>query len=103
MSDTNPRASIRLPDDFVYGELRADHVKVPTPAPPPPLGPLAAFVGDWVGNGFNTIFRPASAATPTILPNPVPSSDNILELNLTSESLSFSPSLGSVPNRGTAK
>jgi hypothetical protein len=27
--------------------------------------------------------------------------DNILELNLTSEKLSFSPSLGSVPNRGT--
>jgi hypothetical protein len=32
----------------------------------------------------------------------VPVSDNILELNLTSESLSFSPSLGSVPNRGSA-
>jgi len=106
MSDTNPRASIRLPDDFVYGELRADHVKAPAPAPPPPLGPLTAFVGDWVGNGFNTIFRPDSTATPTVLPTPVPPSplprDNILELNLTSESLSFSPSLGSVPNRGTA-
>jgi hypothetical protein len=32
---------------------------------------------------------------------PVPVSDNILELNLTSESLSFSPSLGAVPNRGS--
>jgi hypothetical protein len=72
---------------------------------PPPLGPLAAFVGDWVGNGFNTIFRPDNTVTPTPLPNPVPPPppprDNILELNLTSESLSFSPSLGSVPNRGT--
>ena len=53
------------------------------------------------GNGFNTIFRPDNTATPTALPTPVPSSDNVLELNLTSESLSFSPSLGAVPNRGT--
>ena len=106
MSDTKPRASIKLPSDFVFGELRPDHTKPAPPAPPPPLGPLSAFVGDWVGNGFNTIFRPDSAATPTPLPNPVPPPppprDNILELNLTSESLSFSPSLGSVPNRGTA-
>jgi len=58
-----------------------------------------------VGNGFNTIFRPDSTVSPTTLPNPLipppPVLDNILELNLTSESLSFSPSLGSVPNRGT--
>jgi hypothetical protein len=75
---------------------------VAKPAPPPPLGPLAAFVKDWVGNGFNTIFRPDNTATPTPLPVPVvPTPDNILELNLTSESLSFSKSLGSVPNRGT--
>src|SRR6202167_3748475 len=106
MSDTNPRASIKLPSDFVFGQLRPDHTKPVPPTPPPPLGPLAAFVGDWFGNGFNTIFRPDSAVTPTPLPNPVPPPppprDNILELNLTSESLSFSPSLGSVPNRGTA-
>lgn len=104
MSDANPRASIKLPSDFVFGQLRPDHTKTIPPTPPPPLGPLAAFVGDWVGNGFNTIFRPDSAATPT-LPNPVPAPppprDNILELNLTSESLSFSPRLGSVPNRGS--
>ncbi|MGA8441691.1 MAG: heme-binding protein [Candidatus Sulfotelmatobacter sp.] len=105
MSDTEPRASIKLPSDFVFGELRPDHTKPAPPAPPPPLGPLSAFVGDWVGNGFNTIFRPDSSATPTPLPNPIPPPppprDNILELNLTSESLSFSPRLGSVPNRGT--
>jgi hypothetical protein len=105
MNDSKPRASISLPSDFLFGELRADH-KQPAPVTlPPPLGPLDAFVGDWVGNGFNTIFRPNSAAGPTKLPNPVPPppppQDNILELNLTSETLSFSKSLGSVPNRGT--
>ena len=105
MSDPNPRASIKIPSDFVFGHLRPDNKVVTTATPPPPLGPLAAFVGDWVGNGFNTIFRPDNTVTPTPLPNPlVPPPavlDNILELNLTSESLSFSPSLGSVPNRGT--
>lgn len=104
MSDTKPRATITLPSDFVFGEQRANHAVPPLPTPPPPLGPLSAFVGDWVGNGFNTIFRPDSAASPTKLPNavpPAPPHDNILELNLTSETLSFSKSLGSVPNRGT--
>jgi hypothetical protein len=101
MSDPKPRASIRLPSDFVFGAVRPHHKEVVLPAPPPPLGPLAAFVGDWVGNGFNTIFRPDNTVTPTPLPAPLPAGDNILELNLTSESLSFSPSLGSVPNRGT--
>jgi hypothetical protein len=66
----------------------------------PPLGPLAAFSGSWTGTGFNTIFRPDSSVTPTPLPIPVTGSDNILELNLTSETLSFSKSLGTVPNRG---
>jgi hypothetical protein len=97
----NPRASISLPFDFLFGEVRPNHKVAAPTTPPPSLGPLAAFAGDWVGNGFNTIFRPDNTATPTPLPVPVPVSDNILELNLTSESLSFSPSLGAVPNRGT--
>ena len=66
----------------------------------PSLGAIAGFTGNWTGNGFNTIFRPDSPQTPTVLPVPVNGSDNVLELNLTSETLSFSTSLGSVPNRG---
>jgi len=91
-------ATISLPTDFKIEEVVPMRTIVPTP--PPSLGPLAAFVGNWSGNGFNTIFRPDNSKTPTVLPVPV-ASDNILELNLTSESLSFSPSLGSVPNRGS--
>jgi hypothetical protein len=101
MSDGNPRASIKLPSDFYFSEVRPRHKDAAAHVPAPPLGPLAAFAGDWAGNGFNTIFRPNNTATPTQLPTPVAPGDNILELNLTSESLSFSPSLGSVPNRGT--
>jgi hypothetical protein len=104
MSDSNSRATIQLPEDFFFGELRPDHTKPAPQAVPPPLGPLAAFSGDFAGVGFNTIFRPDSAASPTVLPiNPpaVPAHDNILELNLTSETLSFAKDLGAVPNRGT--
>ena len=62
------------------------------------LGPLTAFTGTFHGSGFNTIFRP-DTGSPTPLPIPA-TGDNLLELNLTRESLSFSPALGSVPNRG---
>ena len=75
--------------------------------PPPPLGVLANFKGTFAGNGFNLIFRPNNATGTTFTnalnpPNPIPQppNENVLELNLTSETLSFSTSLGSVPNRG---
>src|ERR1039457_4129006 len=71
---------------------------------PPNLGPLSAFAGTFTGQGFNTIFRPDSAATPTPMPGPINTTDpadNVLELNLTDETLSFSASLGAVPNRGS--
>jgi hypothetical protein len=74
----------------------------PVSVTPAPLGPLAAFTGNWIGGGFNTIFRPNSQKTPTG-PFPVPPmgpEESVLELNLTSESLSFSPSLGNITNRG---
>jgi hypothetical protein len=74
-----------------------------------PLGDLIGFVNlvdptqglVFAGTGFNTIFRPQSPLTPTPLPVPVPGSDNVLELNLTAETLSFAAPLGSVPNRGS--
>ncbi|MHC1560000.1 heme-binding protein [Actinomycetospora sp. C-140] len=67
--------------------------------PPPPLGAISSFSGKFRGSGFNTIFRPQNAATPTLTGAEGPA-DNILELNLTEELLSFSPALGKIPNRG---
>ncbi len=99
MSDSKPK--IDMTADFRFAFVRPDHKVVPPPPPPAPLGPLTAFVGDWAGQGFNTIFRPDNTVTPTPLPIPVPPGDNILELNLTAETLSFSPPLGAIPNRGT--
>jgi hypothetical protein len=70
------------------------------PATVPSLGPLAAFTGTFTGGGLNTIFRPNSWS-PTQLPvHPEGPGDNVLELNLTHETLTFGAALGSVPNRG---
>ncbi|MGO8855491.1 MAG: heme-binding protein [Steroidobacteraceae bacterium] len=100
MTESIKPATIAIPSDFHFGEVLAAPRTSGAAAPTPSLGALAVFIGNWAGNGFNTIFRPDNSVTPTPLPIPV-SSDNILELNLTSESLSFSPALGAVPNRGT--
>src|SRR5260370_7081935 len=93
--------TLSVPIRFRFGEV-ASLRKAKEPAPPDPsLGTLSNFTGTFAGNGFNTIFRPDSRATPTPLPVPVLGSDNVLQLNLTQETLSFSKALGSVPNRGT--
>jgi hypothetical protein len=76
------------------------------PDAPADLGSLVAFAGTFRGIGFNTIFRPDNTATPTPMPGPVDPAnprDNVLELNLTEEVLSFSPNLGQIPNRGSDK
>jgi hypothetical protein len=93
---------VRIPRDFTINEVPFNpEVAAPKVADnAPALGPLEAFKGTFLGRGFNTIFRPQNSSTPTELPVPQPNSDNILELNLTIESLSFSNSLGAVPNRG---
>jgi hypothetical protein len=63
----------------------------PAAAPANPLGPLAQLPGTWKGNGFNTIWRPHRLST---------GQDRFLELNLTTETLVFSPINGPIPNRG---
>ena len=99
--------TLSAPANFRFGEVSSTALLNPAvlATVAPSLGPLAAFVGDWEGHGFNTIFRPNSPQTPTHFPVPPtdPQKDNVLELNLTAETLSFSPSIGSVPNRGTVQ
>ena len=93
--------ALARPSGFRFAAVSSSTAPRPGGLPAAPsLGPLAAFTGTFRGRGFNTIFRPDSPNTPTTLPKPVSGSDNVLELNLTEETLSFSPSLGSVPNRG---
>ena len=84
-------------------ERRAEFAAAVAAAPAEPdLGGIAGFAGTFKGNGLNTIFRPQDfTASPTPLPNPAAGpNDNILEINLTQETLSFSAPLGSIPNRG---
>ncbi|NMO89524.1 heme-binding protein [Actinomycetospora sp. TBRC 11914] len=100
-----------LTSDFTWGQVPPQPAPgavgaLATPQPLPPLGPLTELAGTtFRGRGFNTIFRPQNfAKTPTPLPVPPDRNanpdDNILELNITEETLEFSSPLGSVPNRG---
>lgn len=98
MSDTPLEPVFSLPSGFRFGEASSATTFVDAATQVPSLGPLTAFTGTFHGSGFNTIFRP-DQGSPTVLPIPA-TGDNLLELNLTRETLSFSPALGSVPNRG---
>ncbi len=65
--------------------------------PSDPLGPLAQLLGgeehaEWVGKGFNTIWRPHPLAEG--------GQDRFLELNLTTDKIVFSKIHGEIPNRG---
>ena len=98
MSDFPLEPAFSLPSGFTFGEAPSDPTAAPAAGAPPSLGPLTAFTGTFTGSGFNTIFRP-DLGSPTKLPKPA-TDDNLLELNLTQETLSFQPALGRVPNRG---
>lgn len=105
MEEAALETALKITPGFVFGEVSPAVLKEVAPpappAPPPPtLGPLVGFTGTFSGTGFNTIFRPHLPGSATGLPIPDDGADNVLELNLTSETLSFSASLGSVPNRG---
>jgi hypothetical protein len=91
-----------LPSNFEFGSVpsqEGSNIPPSVPPPAPSLGPLSAFTGTWHGPGFNQIFRP-DLGSPTNLPHPKEHSDNLLELNLVSQTLSFTRPIGTVPNRG---
>lgn len=106
MTDSVPtEQDLDLTSGFRWGEVPPTRERrlVEEAAPAgPDLGGIADFVGTFRGNGLNTIFRPQDfAVTPTPLPKPATGpNDNILEINLTEETLAFSAALGSIPNRG---
>jgi hypothetical protein len=105
---------IDLPSGYGLDQVHYGPHKKPDPrkSPTPELGILAKFTGEFAGTGFNTIFRPRSkpvrpAEFPTdeYFPNqPLDfgkeHDNNVLQLNLTVETLRFSKPLGIVPNRG---
>jgi hypothetical protein len=98
MNEPSLESVLVQPRGFRFGEVSSFTLPRTQVSLDPSLGPLSAFTGAFKGSGFNTIFRPDKGTT-TPLPVQI-QSDNVLELNLTQETLSFSPSLGSVPNRG---
>lgn len=106
MTDSVPtEQDLDLTSGFRWGEVPPTRERrlLEEAAPAgPDLGGIADFVGTFRGNGLNTIFRPQDfAVTPTPLPKPATGpNDNILEINLTEETLAFSAALGSIPNRG---
>src|SRR5258706_164777 len=103
MIDTEGFATaLASPVNFSIGEVRRDLTICPVSVTPAPLGPLAAFTGNWIGRGFNTIFRPYGKGVDSgcFPPSTKGLDDAVLELNLTAETLSFGPNLGSIPNRG---
>ncbi|KAJ4247423.1 hypothetical protein NW762_013098 [Fusarium torreyae] len=111
---TAPTVSISLGKKFEYGPtvlqpdvpivVGPDGSKSTTEEAVTALDVLDKFKGTFAGFGFNTIFRPNSKTTKTtseLKNKPTDNeTDNLLQLNLTAETMVFDKPLGNVPNRG---
>jgi hypothetical protein len=94
-------AVTRTDPDFAFAGLSTPAVDAAVAAdiaqaaggPAPGLGALAVLTGTWKGHGFNVIWRPHHPSSPQ---------DRFLEINLTNETLVFTPINGPIPNRGLA-
>lgn len=60
------------------------------------LGPLAPLAGQWIGTGFNSIWRPDNTGDPNFQVR------RFLQLNRTAETLAFDVISSPIPNRGVA-
>lgn len=81
--------SLQPPSSLAISPTHATAI-APTPEVTTDLGPLQLLIGNWIGQGFNNIWRPFNG----------PGSDHFLELNLTRENLAFTEINGPIPNRG---
>ncbi|KAL6719566.1 hypothetical protein ACLMJK_003808 [Lecanora helva] len=100
-TEASKAPSISLPSDFEIHGVTNKLLSQPITTAPTSLLILDSFKGNFTGQGFNTIFRPHNRVSKTDFPKtPQGPDDNILELNLTTETLVFTKPLGSVPNRG---
>ncbi|KAF4960429.1 hypothetical protein FSARC_10489 [Fusarium sarcochroum] len=111
---TAPTVSINLGQQFQFGPTvlqpdvlivtGADGSKTTKEEAVTSLDALDKFKGTFAGFGFNTIFRPNSTNTktpPELKFKPTDGeTDNLLQLNLTAETMVFAKPLGNVPNRG---
>ncbi|KAK3990703.1 hypothetical protein QBC44DRAFT_380343 [Cladorrhinum sp. PSN332] len=108
---SNNGQHITQPGDFRFlpSDFRHDDGPSTPPSDNPPLGILSLLEGKaFRGTGFNMIFRPNSGPPPlgTSFRNPISPpapqgvSNNVLELNLMTETWTFSTGIGIVPNRG---
>lgn len=97
-----PAPRLPLSPEALGVQLPAQLGLVPgLPLPPAPPFPLTQFQGAYAGNGFNLIFRPRPLDDKTPFDNPpIGPNDNVLELNLTTEQLTFGETIGDIPNRG---
>jgi hypothetical protein len=85
-----------------------NEVQSPFPGIPGHLGPLADLAGTWTGKGFNQIWRPHEFG---VRPHHTDGSDHhlrevhdhFLELNVTSDQITFTPVQGSIPDRGLGR
>ncbi|MHB8394701.1 MAG: heme-binding protein [Candidatus Dormibacteria bacterium] len=85
-----PNPPIPMTENYPVGPPSPPAPPSPPPQPSPP-SPLSPLFGTWQGKGFNTIWRPHF---------PAAAQDRFLELNLTSETLTFCQINGAIPNRG---
>ena len=90
-------------EEQVHDQLT--HPGGPSEKPPPPLAfPLTHFQGAYAGNGFNLIWIPTQFPGLTVNTEGDDGPDDAkLLLSLTTEQLTFGPTLGNIPNRGIDK
>lgn len=96
-----PINTVTIPKTFKIQEV--DGLTSPKPIASSPgapqtvfgeLGVLEKLVGVFKGTGLNMIFRPSFGSSKR---------DNVLEYNVTSETMTFLKELGDIPNRGLGK